>query len=98
MGMRGAERKGQAFYYFVFQIESLLLAIYDDQVCSQAHSVPHCRGRGDSQGHGERLDRKDNQVNTFMIDRSVPRPVPGAALARGQFEPSPVWGWHGLPM
>ena len=37
--MRGAEKKGQAFCDFVFQIESLLLAIYDGQVCSQAHSV-----------------------------------------------------------
>lgn len=26
LGVRGAERKGQALYYFVFQIENLLLA------------------------------------------------------------------------
>lgn len=43
--MRGAEREGQAFYYFVFQIENLLLAIYDTQVSSQAHSVPQCWGK-----------------------------------------------------
>ena len=40
--MRGAEKKGQAFYDVVFQIESLLLAIYDGQVCSQARSVLQC--------------------------------------------------------
>lgn len=64
--MRGAERKGQAFYYFVFQIENLLLAIYDTQVSSQAHSVLHGWGKT-LKGHVARPDRKEEQVNNLWL-------------------------------
>lgn len=56
LGMRGAERKGQTFY-FVFQIEILLLAISDTRVSSQAHSL--LCSVGEILGHGKRLDRKE---------------------------------------
>lgn len=62
LGMRGAERKGQTFY-FVFQIEILLLAVSDTQVCSQAHSL--LCSVGEILGHGERLDRKEHGSTTL---------------------------------
>lgn len=48
--------------------------------------------RGDLQGLSKRLDRKNTQVANFRTDHAGPQPVLAATLARGKFEPSPVWG------
>lgn len=83
--MRGAERKGQAFYYFVFQIENLLLAIYDTS--SPAKHILFSSVREDSYGYSKSLDRKGEQVSNLRWTMWCPGLHLGITLHRADLSP-----------
>lgn len=77
LGVRGAERKGQALYYFVFQIENLLLAQFMTSRSPARHIL--FPSVGETQGPWREDEQEARQVNNFVIDGGV------LACARGQF-------------